>query len=187
MIVFDHVTKYYETSDGENLALDDMSLHIKKGEFVFVLGHSGAGKSTFLKILSGSLETTNGEIIITPGQRLSVLEQDHFKYDAYPVMDVVIMGNARLYDIMKEKEAIYAKEDFTDEDGIRASELEAEFGIVHDLADGRDGVGRNLYKVHALLLCHGVGLGSGNDTQLGTVGTDETNFLIPDLLIQLMI
>ena len=73
------------------------------------------------------METTKGDIAITPGQRLSVLEQDHFKYDEYPVMDVVIMGNARLYEIMKEKDAIYAKEDFTDEDGIRASELEGEF------------------------------------------------------------
>ena len=92
-----------------------------------LIGANGAGKSTFLKILSGQLETTNGEIVITPGQRLSVLEQDHFKYDEYPVMDVVIMGNERLYEIMKEKDAIYAKEDFSDEDGIRASELEAEF------------------------------------------------------------
>ena len=73
------------------------------------------------------METTSGDVTITPGQRLSVLEQDHFKYDAYPVMDVVIMGNERLYQIMKEKDAIYAKEDFSDEDGIRASELEAEF------------------------------------------------------------
>ncbi|MBR5360898.1 MAG: ATP-binding cassette domain-containing protein, partial [Lachnospiraceae bacterium] len=87
----------------------------------------GAGKSTFLKILSGVLETTKGDIAITPGQRLSVLEQDHFKYDSYNVMDTVIMGNQRLYDVMKEKDAIYAKEDFSDEDGVRAAELEAEF------------------------------------------------------------
>ena len=80
-----------------------------------------------MKILSGQLESTSGEVVITPGQRLSVLEQDHFKYDEFPVLDTVIMGNARLYEIMKEKEAIYAKEDFSDEDGIRASELEAEF------------------------------------------------------------
>ena len=92
-----------------------------------VWAKNGAGKSTFLKILSGQLETTSGDVIITPGQRLSVLEQDHFKYDSFPVLDTVIMGNQRLYDIMKEKEAIYMKEDFTDEDGIRASELEGEF------------------------------------------------------------
>ena len=92
-----------------------------------MIGANGAGKSTFLKILSGQLEPTKGDIVITPGQRLSFLQQDHFKYDAYPVLDTVIMGNERLYQIMKEKEAIYAKEDFTDEDGIRASELEGEF------------------------------------------------------------
>ena len=92
-----------------------------------MIGANGAGKSTFLKILSGQLEPTNGDVTITPGQRLSFLEQDHFKYDSYPVLDTVIMGNARLYEIMKEKEALYAKEDFTDEDGIKASELEGEF------------------------------------------------------------
>ena len=92
-----------------------------------IIGANGAGKSTFLKILSGQLEPTNGSITMTPGQRLSVLEQDHFKYDDCVVLDTVMMGNARLFEIMKEKDAIYAKEDFSDEDGIRASELEAEF------------------------------------------------------------
>ena len=94
---------------------------------VLFVGINGAGKSTFLKILSGQLETTNGDIVITPGQRLSVLEQDHFKYDEYQVLDTVIMGNKRLYEVMKEKDAIYMKEDFSDEDGIRAADLEAEF------------------------------------------------------------
>ena len=92
-----------------------------------MIGANGAGKSTFLKILSGQLAPPNGDVTITPGQRLSFLEQDHFKYDSYPVLDTVIMGNARLYEIMKEKEALHAKEDFTDEDGIKASELEGEF------------------------------------------------------------
>ena len=100
---------------------------LTEGNCYGLIGANGAGKSTFLKILSGELETTNGDISITPGQRMSVLEQDHFKYDSYPVMDTVILGNKRLYEIMKEKDAIYAKEDFSDEDGIRASELEAEF------------------------------------------------------------
>ena len=112
---------------GKKALFEDVNIKFTEGNCYGLIGANGAGKSTFLKILSGQLETTNGEIVITPGQRLSVLEQDHFKYDAYPVMDVVIMGNERLYQIMKEKDAIYAKEDFTDEDGIRASELEGEF------------------------------------------------------------
>ncbi len=112
---------------GKKALFEDVNIKFTEGNCYGLIGANGAGKSTFLKILSGSLETTKGDIVITPGQRLSVLEQDHFKYDEYPVMDVVIMGNARLYEIMKEKDAIYAKEDFTDEDGIRASELEGEF------------------------------------------------------------
>ena len=96
-----------------------------------LIGANGAGKSTFLKILSGQLEPTSGEVAITPGQRLSFLQQDHFKYDEYTVLDTVIMGNARLYQIMKEKEAIYMKEDFTDEDGIKAAELEGEFATMN--------------------------------------------------------
>ena len=112
---------------GKKALFEDVNIKFTEGNCYGLIGANGAGKSTFLKILSGALETTSGDITITPGQRLSVLEQDHFKYDGYPVMDTVIMGNKRLYDIMKEKDAIYAKEDFSDEDGIRASELEAEF------------------------------------------------------------
>lgn len=112
---------------GKKALFEDVNIKFTEGNCYGLIGANGTGKSTFLKILSGALETTNGDISITPGQRLSVLEQDHFKYDAYPVMDTVILGNERLYQIMKEKDAIYAKEDFTDEDGIRASELEAEF------------------------------------------------------------
>ena len=112
---------------GKKALFEEVNIKFTEGNCYGLIGANGAGKSTFLKILSGALETTNGDIVITPGQRLSVLEQDHFKYDAYTVMDTVIMGNKRLYDIMKEKEAIYAKEDFSDEDGIRASELEGEF------------------------------------------------------------
>ena len=112
---------------GKKALFEDVNIKFTEGNCYGLIGANGAGKSTFLKILSGQLETTNGDINITPGQRLSVLEQDHFKYDSFPVLDTVIMGNQRLYDIMKEKEAIYMKEDFTDEDGIRASELEGEF------------------------------------------------------------
>ena len=112
---------------GKKALFEDVNIKFTEGNCYGLIGANGAGKSTFLKILSGQLETTNGDIFITPGQRLSVLEQDHFKYDDYTVLDLVIMGNERLYHIMKEKDAIYAKEDFSDEDGIRASELEAEF------------------------------------------------------------
>lgn len=112
---------------GKKALFEDVNIKFTEGNCYGLIGANGAGKSTFLKILSGQLETTKGDITMTPGQRLSFLEQDHFKYEEYSVMDVVIMGNERLYTIMKEKDAIYAKEDFSDEDGIRASELEAEF------------------------------------------------------------
>ncbi len=112
---------------GKKALFEDVNIKFTEGNCYGLIGANGAGKSTFLKILSGALETTKGDIVITPGQRLSVLEQDHFKYDDCVVMDTVIMGNERLFQIMKEKDAIYAKEDFSEEDGIRASELEAEF------------------------------------------------------------
>ena len=112
---------------GKKALFEDVNIKFTEGNCYGLIGANGAGKSTFLKILSGQLEPTKGDIVITPGQRLSFLQQDHFKYDSYTVLDTVIMGNLRLYEIMKEKEAIYAKEDFTDEDGIRASELEGEF------------------------------------------------------------
>ena len=112
---------------GKRALFEDVNIKFTEGNCYGLIGANGAGKSTFLKILSGELEPTNGEVIMNDGERLSVLQQDHFKYDQYMVLDTVIMGNKRLYDIMKEKDAIYAKEDFTDEDGIRASELEAEF------------------------------------------------------------
>lgn len=112
---------------GKKALFEEVNIKFTEGNCYGLIGANGAGKSTFLKILSGEIEPSKGEIIITPGQRLSVLEQDHFKYDDHKVLDTVIMGNERLYEIMKEKEAIYAKEDFTEEDGNRASELEAEF------------------------------------------------------------
>ena len=112
---------------GKKALFEDVNIKFTEGNCYGLIGANGAGKSTFLKILSGQLEPTNGDVVITPGQRLSFLQQDHFKYDAYTVLDTVIMGNKRLYEIMKEKDAIYAKADFTDEDGIRASEREGEF------------------------------------------------------------
>ena len=112
---------------GKKALFEDVNIKFTEGNCYGIIGANGAGKSTFLKILSGALEPTSGEITMTPGQRLSVLEQDQFKYDDCTVIDTVIRGNQRLYDIMKEKDAIYAKPDFSDEDGMRAAELEAEF------------------------------------------------------------
>ena len=112
---------------GKRALFEDVNIKFTEGNCYGLIGANGAGKSTFLRILSGQLEPTNGEVIITPGERLSFLKQDHFQYDECTVLDTVIMGNQRLYDIMKEKDAIYMKEDFSDEDGIRASELEGEF------------------------------------------------------------
>ena len=139
---------------GKKALFEDVNIKFTEGNCYGIIGANGAGKSTFLKILSGELETTNGDIAITPGERLSVLEQDHFKYDDYTVMDTVIMGNKRLYEIMKEKDAIYAKEDFSDEDGIRVSDLEAEFAEM----DGWDA------DTNAAMLLNGLGI----DTELHT-------------------
>ena len=116
---------------GKKALFEDVNIKFTEGNCYGLIGANGAGKSTFLKILSGQIDSTNGEIVITPGQRLSFLEQDHFKYDEYTVLDTVIMGNKRLYETMKEKEAIYMKEDFTDEDGIKAAELEGEFATMN--------------------------------------------------------
>ena len=112
---------------GKRALFEDVNIKFVEGNCYGVIGANGAGKSTFLRILSGQLEPTSGDVVITDGQRLSFLQQDHFKYDQYTVTDTVILGNPRLYEVMKEKDAIYMKEDFSDEDGIRAAELEAEF------------------------------------------------------------
>ncbi len=112
---------------GKKALFEDVNIKFTEGNCYGLIGANGAGKSTFLKILSGQLEPTRGTVTITPGQRLSFLVQDHFKYDAHTVTDTVILGNPRIFEIMKEKDEIYSKPDFSDEDGIRASELEAEF------------------------------------------------------------
>ena len=112
---------------GKKALFEDVNIKFTPGNCYGLIGANGAGKSTFLKILSGQLEPSKGDVTMSPGERLSFLEQDHFKYDGYTVLDTVIMGNERLYQIMKEKDAIYAKEDFSEEDGIKASELEGEF------------------------------------------------------------
>ncbi len=123
---------------GKKALFEDVSIKFTEGNCYGMIGANGAGKSTFLKILSGQLEPTNGEVVISQGQRLSFLQQDHFKYDAFPVLDTVIMGNARLYEIMKEKDAIYMKEDFSEEDGIKAAELEGEFATMNGWAAESD-------------------------------------------------
>ena len=117
-------------ASGKKALFEDVNIKFTEGNCYGMIGANGAGKSTFLKILSGQIEPTKGEVNITPGERLSFLQQDHYKYDEYLVLDTVIMGNARLYEIMK-KRSLYAKEDFTDEDGIKASELEAEFATMN--------------------------------------------------------
>ncbi|WP_028563093.1 ABC-F family ATP-binding cassette domain-containing protein [Paenibacillus pinihumi] len=112
---------------GKRALFEDVNIKFTPGNCYGLIGANGAGKSTFLKILSGEIEPTNGDVHITPGERFAVLKQNHFEYDEFKVLDTVIMGYKKLYDVMKEKDAIYLKPDFSDEDGMRAGELEAEF------------------------------------------------------------
>lgn len=112
---------------GKKALFEDVNIKFTEGNCYGLIGANGAGKSTFLKILSGEIETTKGDVVMNAGERLSVLQQDHFKYNEYTVLDTVIMGNKRLYEVMKEKEEIYAKPDFSDEDGAKVADLEAEF------------------------------------------------------------
>ena len=123
MITVNNVSLRY----GERKLFEDVNIKFTPGNCYGVIGANGAGKSTFLKILAGEIEPNTGDVSIAPGVRMSVLKQDHYQYDDYEVLETVIMGNERLYEIMKEKDALYAKPDFTDEDGIKASELEGEF------------------------------------------------------------
>ena len=119
---------------GGDTLFKNVDLQFNAGNCYGVIGANGAGKSTFLKILCGQLKPTTGEVNIPKNLRMSVLKQDHFAYDEYTVLDTIIMGNQRLYDIMQQKDALYAKEDFSEEDGILASELEAEFAGAGRLA-----------------------------------------------------
>ncbi|MDE6657173.1 MAG: ATP-binding cassette domain-containing protein, partial [Oscillospiraceae bacterium] len=114
-------------SFGSSVLFKNVNLKFTGGNCYGVIGANGAGKSTFLKILCGDLEPTTGEVTVDKGLRLSILKQDHFAYDQYSVLDTILMGNARLYEIMQQKDALYAKEDFSEQDGILASELESEF------------------------------------------------------------
>lgn len=123
MITVSNLTLQY----GKRVLFDEVNMKFTPGNCYGIIGANGAGKSTFLKILSGEIDPTKGQVSITPGQRLSVLKQNHFEFDAFPVLQTVIMGNKKLWDVIKEKDAIYAKPDFSDADGMRASELEGEF------------------------------------------------------------
>ncbi len=144
---------------GKKALFEDVNIKFTEGNCYGLIGANGAGKSTFLKILSGELEPTNGEVVMDAGERLSILKQDHFQYDEFTVLDTVIMGNQRLYEIMKEKDAIYAKEEFTDEDGVRAAELEGEFANMNGWEAEAD----------AAALLNGLGI----ETQLHTKNMSE--------------
>ena len=121
---------------GKRVLFEDVNIRFGKGNCYGIIGANGAGKSTFLKVLSGELEPSKGDVSLDKGERLSILKQDHFAFEEYTVMDTVIMGNKELYDIMKEKEAIYAKPDFSEEDGMKAAKLEERFAEL----DGQDGM-----------------------------------------------
>ena len=135
---------------GGRKLFEDVNLKFTPGNCYGVIGANGAGKSTFLKILSGEIEANTGEVSVAPGVRISVLKQDHYQFDDFPVIETVIMGNPRLYEIMKEKDELYSKADFTDEDGIKASELEAEFAEL----DGWEA------EAEASSLLQGLGIGT---------------------------
>lgn len=153
---------------------DEVNLKFTKGNCYGVIGANGAGKSTFLKILSGDIEPTEGDVFITPGERLAVLKQNHFEFDQFSVMDTVIMGHKRLYDIMKEKDAIYMKEPFTDEDGMKAAELEGEFAEL----DGWDA------ETNAEKLLHGLGVDSSwfHKTMADVPGSEKVKILLAQSL-----
>src|SRR3569832_2221684 len=112
---------------GKRVLFDEASIKFTPGNCYCIIGANGAGKSTFMKILSGEIEPTTWQVSITPGERLSVLSQNHFAYDAFPVLQSVMMGNKKLWDILQQKDAFYAKPDFNDADGIKAAELENQF------------------------------------------------------------
>ena len=120
-------TSNIELQFGKRVLFKDVSVKFTPGNCYGLIGANGAGKSTFLKVLSGEIEPSKGDVIITPGDRLAVLKQNHYEFDEFPVLQTVIMGHSRLYAIMEEKDALYAKPEFSDEDGMRVSELECEF------------------------------------------------------------
>jgi len=159
---------------GGRKLFEDVNLKFTPGNCYGVIGANGAGKSTFLKILSGEIEPNTGEVSIDPGVRMSVLKQDHYQYDDYGVIETVIMGNPRLYEIMQEKETLYSKADFTDEDGIKASELEAEFAELNGWEA----------EAEASSLLQGLGIGTElHDKKVGELeGGEKVKILLAQAL-----
>ncbi len=167
---------------GKRVLFDNVNLKFTSGNCYGVIGANGAGKSTFLKVLSGEIDSSTGEVVITNGERMSVLKQDHNAYDKYNVLETVIMGNQKLYDIMKEKEEIYSKPEFTDQDGLRVGELEATFAEMDGWQAESD----------AMILLSGLGLDSVffEDKMENLSGEDKVKVLLaqslfgnPDILI----
>ena len=159
---------------GGRKLFEDVNLKFTAGNCYGVIGANGAGKSTFLKILSGEIEPNTGEVSIDSGVRMSVLKQDHYQYDEYGVIETVIMGNPRLYEIMKEKDELYSKADFTDEDGIKASELEAEFAELNGWEA----------EAEASSLLQGLGIGTElHDKKVGELeGGEKVKILLAQAL-----
>lgn len=170
MITVENVSLRY----GKRVLFDDVNIKFVPGNCYGVIGANGAGKSTFLKILSGEIEPNTGSIQLNPGERLAVLKQDQFGFDEYTVLDTVILGHARLYQIMREREALYAKEEFTDEDGEKAADLEAEFADLN----GWDA------ETEAAQLLSGLGLGAESHyTLMGDLnGNDKVRVLLAQAL-----
>lgn len=167
---------------GGRKLFEDVNIKFTPGNCYGVIGANGAGKSTLLKILSGEVEANTGEVIITPGERLAVLKQDHFQFDEHPVLETVIMGHQKLYSIMKEKDALYAKPDFTDEDGIKASELEGEFAELNGWEAESEAA--------ALLMGLGIGVETHDKLMKDMDGAEKVRVLLaqaifgkPDILL----
>ncbi|PFR19187.1 ABC transporter ATP-binding protein, partial [Bacillus cereus] len=161
---------------------DDVNIKFTPGNCYGLIGANGAGKSTFLKILSGEIDPSTGDVHITPGERLAVLKQNHFEYEEFPVLETVIMGHTRLYKVMQEKNAIYMKEDFSDEDGMRAAELEGEFAELNGWEA----------ESEAAILLKGLGIGEDlHDKKLSELtGAEKVKVLLaqalfgqPDILL----
>lgn len=178
MITVNNVTLQF----GQRKLFSSVNIVFSPGNCYGLIGANGSGKSTFLKILSGEIDSTEGSVIIPPGKRLSVLKQDHFAYDEYPVLTAVIMGHKKLYDIMTEKDAIYAKPDFSDADGMRASELEGEFAELNGW-DAESDAAKLLCELGLLTELHTVPVKQLEGGQKVRVLLAQALFGNPDILL----